>query len=239
MTSEDELNSIPPTSTQSFPHLTTFTTLCENKPGDGTSPLASLNPTVPTSRDPRPPPIDTTTRPEGTITDVTPVLLGCQPAISTMTTSASSAMEAPNLHCQGYNDSTFINPAPFRFKPDYLVSLVDAKNLGHLEAIGGIVGLTTGLNVDPTCGLCIGGGAPQFEEAPVATIVRPAGGKGDGVEQHTYEGPPFSGTIEDRQRVYGPDVLPVRKSRSFLESMLLGFQDRVLVSPTRFPQSSE
>lgn len=123
-----------------------------------------------------------------------------------------------------------IDPTPFRFRSHRLASLIEAKDLDALEAMGGITGLLAGLGVNPTCGLCISGKAPRSEEAPGSE-------KGDDMERYTHEGPPFCGSVEDRRRVYGSNVLPVRKSVTLLELMWLALKDRVLVSHTRFPKS--
>lgn len=121
-----------------------------------------------------------------------------------------------------------IDPAPFTFRPYHLASLVDPKNLSALEAMGGIIGLVEGIGVNPTIGLNIAGTAPQPEETPVVAATDHTE-KGD-----IHESPSISGTVEDRQRVYGPNSLPVRISRSLLELMWLALKDRVLVRPSLF-----
>ena len=120
-----------------------------------------------------------------------------------------------------------IDPTPFKFRPVHLASLVDPKNLDALEAMGGIIGLLTGLGVHATAGLIIGGKSIKPEEAPEVVAADPITEK---TEQYTYEGPAFSGTLEDRQRVYGPNILPVRKSRGLLELIWHALKDKVLVS---------
>ena len=129
-----------------------------------------------------------------------------------------------------------IDPAPFGFRPNHLASLVDRKNLDALEAFGGTISIVAGLGVNPTCGLCIGidEKVPRPEDPPAVIVTDPSGEKGNALEQYSHEGPPFSGTVEDRQRVYGANVLPVRKTRTLLQLMWLALKDRVLVRPTRF-----
>ena len=114
-----------------------------------------------------------------------------------------------------------IDPTPFAFKPYHLASLVDPKNLETLESMGGIKGLLAGLGVDPTNGLSIGGKNPESEDTPTVTVTTPTGEKGDAA---------FTSSVEDRQRVYGPNTLPVRKSKSLLQLMWLALKDKVLVS---------
>jgi len=114
-----------------------------------------------------------------------------------------------------------IDPTPFGFKPYHLASLVDPKNLETLETMGGIEGLLAGLGVDPTNGLSIGGKRTESEDAPAVTDTPPTGEKGVTA---------FTSSVEDRQRVYGPNTLPVRKSKSLLQLMWLALKDKVLVS---------
>jgi len=123
-----------------------------------------------------------------------------------------------------------IDPTPFAFKPYHLASLVDPKNLETLEAMGGINGLLAGLGVNPTRGLGIGPKSSEQEDAPAVVVTDPAGGKGEAVEKSIPEDAAYNGTVEDRQRVYGPNVLPIRKSKSLLQLMWLAFKDKVLVS---------
>ena len=121
-----------------------------------------------------------------------------------------------------------IDPTPFAFKPYHLASLVDPKNLETLETMGGIDGLLTGLGVDPSNGLSIGGKMPESEDAPAVTVTTPTGEKGSGA---------FTSSVEDRQRIYGPNTLPVRKSKSLLQLMWLALKDKVLVSLSHFGSS--
>ncbi|KAF9644891.1 Ca-transporting ATPase, partial [Thelephora ganbajun] len=124
-----------------------------------------------------------------------------------------------------------IDPTPFVFKPYHLASLVDPKNLEALEVMGGISGLLAGLGVDSTSGLSVGGTGTTSQpgEAPAVVVTNPAGEKGQLVQDSTHEGAAYSGTVEDRRRVYGPNILPVRKSKSLLQLMWLALKDKVLI----------
>ena len=125
-----------------------------------------------------------------------------------------------------------IDPTPFAFKPYHIASLVDPKNLETLKSIGGIKGLLAGLGVDPNSGLNIDGKASESGDAPAVVVIDPAGEKGGAVEGVPHEGGAYTATVEDRHRVYGPNTLPVRKSKSLLQLMWLAFKDKVLVSPS-------
>lgn len=138
--------------------------------------------------------------------------------------------EDKTIHLDLAQDSQ-IDPTPFTFRPYHLASLVDPKSLDTLEAMHGITGLLQGLGVNATSGLNLGGKAPQPGDAPSVVVTDPAGEKID-----SHESPAFGGTVEDRQRVYGSNVLPVRRTRTLLELMWLALKDRVLVRPARFSQ---
>jgi len=127
-----------------------------------------------------------------------------------------------------------IDPAPFAFKPYHLASLVDPKSLETFEAMGGIKGLLAGLGVDPNSGLHIGGSTSESGDAPTVVVTNPAGEKDEAVEKIPYGGDAYSGSLEDRQRVYGSNILPARKSKSLLQLMWLALKDKVLVSTSHF-----
>jgi Ca2+-transporting ATPase len=123
-----------------------------------------------------------------------------------------------------------IDPTPFTFKPYHLASLVDPKSLETLEAMGGADALLAGLGVDPTNGLSIVGNRPESGDAPAVVVTEPGGEKGKVGEKSTREGAAYAGTVEDRQRIYGSNVLPARKSKSLWQLMWLALKDKVLVS---------
>jgi len=115
-----------------------------------------------------------------------------------------------------------IDPTPFAFKPYHLASLVDSKNLETLESMGGTNYLLAGLGVDPTNGLTDG---------PTMAVAPPPGEGGEAGDKSPREGVAYTGSIEDRQRVYGFNTLPARKSKPLLELMWLAPKDKVLVNP--------
>ena len=94
--------------------------------------------------------------------------------------------------------------------------------------MGGINGLLAELGVEPSNGLSIGGEMPESEDAPTVTVTTPTGKKGSAA---------FISSAEDKQRVYGPNTLPVRKSKSLLQFMWLALKDKVLVSFGHFGSS--
>lgn len=108
---------------------------------------------------------------------------------------------------------------PFKENPSRLAMLVDPKSLEDLQKIGGIEGVLDGLGVDGTRGLNTSGdgGAPR-----------------SGADMPGGNGPQWNATIEDRQRAYGKNDLPVRPAKTLLQLMWAAFKDKVLVSDRVF-----
>lgn len=131
----------------------------------------------------------------------------------TVTGTTKAGGESPNekiAHIDPSTDTT--DPAPYGHAPLKLASLVDPKNLDLLTEMGGIDGIITGLGTHATRGLSTSALASQ----PGA---------------HAEKGAdPTSASMEDRQRVYGVNTLPARKSKSLLQLMWLALSDKVLVS---------
>jgi len=150
-------------------------------------------------------------------------------------------------------DPDEVNPAPFAFKPFTLASMLDPKNLENLEKLGGVKGLLKGLGTNRTRGLGrkalirnassdgrpgAGQGASQRHDredggAVPGIVVTPPdelknSGKGDDDDEDNDD-PAFSASLQDRRRVYGPNVLPHRATKSLLALMWLALKDKVLV----------
>jgi Ca2+-transporting ATPase len=96
---------------------------------------------------------------------------------------------------------------PFAFKPLQLASLVDPKSLETLESMGGVDALLRGLGTKPTHGLST---------------------KHDTPTRESFEDM-YRTTIEDRQRIYGQNVIPRRSSKTLFQLVWLTLQDKVLV----------
>lgn len=95
-------------------------------------------------------------------------------------------------------------PFPKEFTPLRLARLVDPKSLQSLTELGGIDGVLTALDSDTKRGLP--GSASKDREGSTASI-----------------------SIEERQRIYGHNILPTRKSKSLLLLMWIALKDKVLV----------
>ncbi|BEI91925.1 uncharacterized protein CcaverHIS019_0407450 [Cutaneotrichosporon cavernicola] len=118
----------------------------------------------------------------------------------------------PMSHPDPENDTT--DPTPFAEKPTRLAMLVDPKSLDDLEKIGGVDGLLNGLGVDPNVGLCTDG---SNAGAPRSSSDMP----GQGAQWRT--------SMEDRRRIYGPNDLPHRPSKTLLQLMWMAFKDKVII----------
>ncbi|KDQ14940.1 hypothetical protein BOTBODRAFT_109588 [Botryobasidium botryosum FD-172 SS1] len=130
---------------------------------------------------------------------------------ATVVEEGSSASRPALQHIDPTTDTT--DPTPFAHIPLKLASLVDPKNLQALESLGGVTALIQGLGTNRTKGLSKRAlGAQDSDEK----------------EQEPSE-KAYSGTLQDRQRVYGHNVLPTRASKSLWMFMWLAFKDRVLI----------
>ncbi len=140
-------------------------------------------------------------------------------------------------------DASF-DPTPFRFKPYELAHMLDPKNLNTLEGIGGTSGLLRGLGSDKVLGLGsgpghgdgrpgAGEGASQRhdpeKEVPAITLTEPGGDVHSTHASDTYNEAAFAASLDERRRVYGPNVLPERRSKSLLQLMWTALKDKVLV----------
>ncbi|KAK0542156.1 plasma membrane calcium, partial [Tilletia horrida] len=122
-----------------------------------------------------------------------------------------------------------MDPTPFRHRPYEFADLVDPKSPKLLKEIGGTAGLVARLGSDPHSGLnlALAASANGAESEKVQEIER---GEKDPenvpVQQHEDY---VKATQEDRERVYGKNALPERKSKSLLLLMWLAFQDKILI----------
>ncbi len=131
-------------------------------------------------------------------------------------------------HLDPTKDTT--DPTPFEHNPSQLAVLLDPKSLEGLEALGGIEGVLHGLGTDGLRGLNIEGeGKVEIDGMDRGNL---ESGSSQGIQYHTG--------MKDRQRVYGENLLPKKKSKSFLQLCWMAFQDKMLVSlHFRFPSRLE
>lgn len=127
--------------------------------------------------------------------------------------------------------------------PGHLSKLFEPKSVEALAALGGLAGLEKGLKTDRKAGLGLDemtiSKPISFEEATtVSTKETPSptkGGPDFAALAKEFDDVKASGTkngadgFGDRKRVYGENVLPDRKSKSFLQLAWIALQDRVLI----------
>lgn len=107
----------------------------------------------------------------------------------------------PTGHRAELQEDLAVDPTPFAFRPYKLAHMLDPKSPDTLKALGGTDGLLKGLGASKEHGL----GAPGTAS------------------------PAHGATFEDRRRVYGDNVLPVRISQTFLQLMWHALTDKVIV----------
>jgi Ca2+-transporting ATPase len=149
-------------------------------------------------------------------------------------------------------EETDLNVKPFAFKPHQLASLIYPKSLEKLGNLGGVDGLLRGLGTNPCRGVKITGVSSRDPEPthpvtplPLEVHISLAGiperlrstaslGGGSGVDRPTsleFSASAYEATIEDRQRVYGQNILPQRPSKSLLRLMWLATSGQSLSKP--------
>lgn len=103
-----------------------------------------------------------------------------------------------------------VDPRPFHFKPYTLGELVDPKSVAKLRDMGGIDALIDGLGTDAERGLDLpirtAEAAPGGEAPKRLTDVEDQQGSKVAKKPSSVEA-----TIEDRERVFGRNVLPQKK----------------------------
>lgn len=124
---------------------------------------------------------------------------------------------------------------PFAFAPGHLSKLLNPKSLGAFHALGGLSGLEKGLRTDRNSGLSMDesrlDGTVSFDEAVASSS---PSSDTTVTETHEIALPPInemimSGSFEDRQRVFGTNKLPEKKTKSIWQLMWLAYNDKVLI----------
>ncbi|KAG7444251.1 calcium-translocating P-type ATPase [Guyanagaster necrorhizus] len=152
--------------------------------------------------------------------------------------------EDPAGHRAELKQDANFDPTPFRFKPYQLAHMLDPKNLDTLQDIGGTSGLLRGLGSDSIHGLGSGPGRADGRpgagdgasdrhdperEVPAITLTEPGGDVHSTHASDIDDEAAFAASFDDRRRVYGPNVLPERRSKSLLQLMWTALKDKVLI----------
>jgi P-type Ca2+ transporter type 2C len=124
------------------------------------------------------------------------------------------------------------DPTPFAFtKTQVGKRLYDPKDLSFLGAIGGLEGLSLGLQVDLNNGL-----SPDEDILDVPITLEDVWrtlSHGEIIHGIESRGAQNSTHFRDRRRVFGENKIPVRRPKNILELMWVTLQDKVLVESTR------
>lgn len=107
-----------------------------------------------------------------------------------------------------------MDPAPFVHRPIELADLVDPKSVAKLRDMGGVKGLVAALGTDAQNGLQVVAAGDADKDRDV---------------EASHEPGFVNASISDRERVYGRNMLPQRKSKSLLLLMWLALQDKILI----------
>ncbi|KAH7166287.1 hypothetical protein EDB81DRAFT_282823 [Dactylonectria macrodidyma] len=150
----------------------------------------------------------------------------------------------PNLHdpTLDFREETVDLTSNFAFSPNQLHGLLTTKTLPALRAFGGLLGLAAGLRTDISAGLSVDetnvDGTVTFDEAVAAGL--------DGRPPTIVDGPPpptpptllsqglrlgehRDDHYADRKRIFGKNLVPQRKQKSFLMLMWIAFNDKLII----------
>ncbi|CEN62346.1 Putative P-type calcium ATPase [Aspergillus calidoustus] len=126
----------------------------------------------------------------------------------------------------------------FAFSPGQLNKLLNPKSLGAFYALGGIAGLEKGLRTDVRSGLSLDetelDGTVSFEDATARSnsVPKPATDTPPQTPPDRANTTPHKqdeNAYADRKRVFGPNKLPEKKTKSILELAWLAYNDKVLI----------
>lgn len=124
--------------------------------------------------------------------------------IWSMVVGGNSESRQLEIMKQELKERLWRDPAPFQWKAGDLCSLIDPQDFEKLQQLGGIDGLMAGLGTSADKGI-------------------------SAIPDQASPSKQYTGSMEDRVRVYGANSLPPRKSKSLLMLMWLALQDKILV----------
>jgi Ca2+-transporting ATPase len=115
---------------------------------------------------------------------------------------------------------------PFAFSPGHLNKLFNPKSLLAFRALGGLAGIQHGLQTDITAGLSLDETTVRsrisFDQA-----VKGTPGQSQQSAERTPE--PGFGAFVDRARVYGKNILPLKKATPLWRLVWNAFKDKVII----------
>jgi hypothetical protein len=148
-----------------------------------------------------------------------------------------------------------MDPTPFQFRPYQLAHILREKDSAAILSLGGTKGILRGLGTDAATGLSAAALVSSSGVAEYYAAVEQGKGFGEinkrkgakevvhqndelgdqgekqpnGLEGDLQRSMALNGTIDDRRRVYGVNILPARRSKSLLELMWRALKDKILV----------
>ncbi|KAH8655917.1 hypothetical protein BGZ61DRAFT_372862 [Ilyonectria robusta] len=157
-------------------------------------------------------------------------------------TAITSQLSNPHDASLDFCEETVDPTSNFAFSPNQLHKLLTTKSLPALRAFGGLPGLAAGLRTDISSGLSIDetnlDGTVAFDEAvsagrdgrPPAIIEGPPPPTPPTLlAQGLRLGEPPDNHYIDRKRVFGENLVPQRKQKSFFRLMWIAFNDKLII----------
>lgn len=157
-------------------------------------------------------------------------------------TAITSQLSNPHDASLDFREETVDPTSNFAFSPNQLHKLLTTKSLPALRAFGGLPGLAAGLRTDISSGLSIDetnlDGTVTFDEAvsagrdgrPPAIIDGPPPPTPPTLlAQGLRLGEPPDNHYVDRKRVFGENLVPQRKQKSFFRLMWIAFNDKLII----------
>ncbi|KAF7543876.1 hypothetical protein G7Z17_g10389 [Cylindrodendrum hubeiense] len=154
----------------------------------------------------------------------------------------TSQLSNPHDPALDFREETVDPTSNFAFSPNQLHKLLTTKSLPALRAFGGLLGLAAGLRTDISAGLSVDettiDGIVTFDEAVAAGLDGRPPTVTDGPPPPTPPtllphglrlGEPRDTHYADRKRIFGENLVPQRKQKSFFMLMWIAFNDKLII----------
>ncbi|TWU72307.1 plasma membrane calcium [Metarhizium rileyi] len=167
-----------------------------------------------------------------TITSATSSNPFLTPTATSCTASVADDASAALRPDPGTEADFSVESNPFAFSPGELNKLLNPKSLSALQALGGLRGITKGLQTDTAGGLNVDETsvpkAISFAEAVYSSAGSSTCGEGEKSVPGSH-GSSESDPFADRIRVYKRNVLPAKKATPLWRLMWNAYNDKVLI----------
>ncbi|KAI0394131.1 calcium-translocating P-type ATPase [Xylariaceae sp. FL0594] len=118
---------------------------------------------------------------------------------------------------------------PFAFSPGQLNKLFNPKSLLAFRAVGGLAGVQHGLQTDVKAGLSLDETTVPFRVSFDEATRRAPGKRAGASGPPEPASPPGSSPFVDRIRVYGRNVVPLKKATPLWALIWNAFQDKIII----------